>query len=161
MPFSNYSNPYSVEQIPKKANKNEYVPFLEKSFTTEDLALDPKDNTKIVCVNEGKWSFAVQYQLVGLKNVDKARYGTINGWIALNGIDIPNSDASASVVDKEGSNVLVISLTGDIKKGDVIQFGVRSTSKCKKPNTVCKGFIPETRVFAPSVILTFGKLPDV
>ena len=53
MSFSNYSNPYSVEQVPKKANKNEYVPFSEKSLTTEDLVLDTKDNTKIVCVNGG------------------------------------------------------------------------------------------------------------
>jgi hypothetical protein len=79
MSFSNYSNVYSVEQVPKKAKKNEYVPFLASSLTTKDLVFDAKDNTKVICVNEGKWLATVQYQLVGLKNINNAKYETIDG----------------------------------------------------------------------------------
>jgi hypothetical protein len=50
-------------------------------------------------------------------------------------------------VNKDGTSVLLISTAGDFKKGDVIQFGVRSKSKCKKPNTICKGFNSETGVY--------------
>ena len=37
----------------------------------------------------------IQYQLVGIKDTDKAKYGTVDGWIRVNGVDRQNTDASA------------------------------------------------------------------
>ena len=164
MSFSNYQNPFSILQIPVKANRIEFVPIEPTSLDTNDFVLAAGDATKLQCVNPGSWLFMSQYQLVGLKNVKKAKYGRVNGFYRLNGVNVPNSDAFASVVDKDGAAVLVICLAITLKVGDIVQFAVESTAKCSKPNVVCKDISGEelgTGDNAPSVIFTITKVPAV
>ena len=93
MSYMNFANGYSVEQVPVQANRNEYIPFYY--ISTGDITIDPSDNTKLICVNPGTWMATIQYQLVGIKDTDKAKYGTVDGWIRVNGVDRQNTDASA------------------------------------------------------------------
>ena len=151
--MKNYANPFSKKVTPKRPNRNETVPI--NVIDTTDFSITSKRDLR--CNNPGSWNITVQYQLVGLNDIHNAKYGTINGWFILNGTDVPNSDASASLTRKHSSNVLVVSGVVELAKNDVISFGVRSTSDdCL--NTVCKGFDSASGVYAPSVIITMFKI---
>ena len=159
-----YLNAYSTVQTPSAANTNQLVPI---SFVdTTDFTI--QNGNQLLCNNTGYWQITLQYQLYGLEDTEKAKNGTINGWFlyGANGATptaVVNSGAAASVTEKKGTNVLVIMGNFELTAGDLISVGIRSDNECKRcPNTVCKGFISGSNVYAPSVIISaikFGSAP--
>ncbi len=160
-----FINAYSTAQTPFAANTNELVP-ISVVDNTGDFSI--QNGNQLLCNNAGYWQITIKYQLYGLEDTEKAKNGTINGWFlyGANGATptaVANSDASASVTQKKGTNVLVIMRNFVLAAGDLISIGIRSDNQCKRcPNTVCKSNVSGSTVNSPSVTISaikFGAIP--
>ena len=149
----NYSNTISKIQSPSLPNVNEYIHLSE--VDTPDWTIDPKDNTKYVCQNPGAWQILTQYQMVNIiPTTSSGVEAQIAGWFNVNGVDIPNSDATGCVPNKNGKNVLAIAYNNYFNKGDYVKFGIRSISSDGNLNAVVQGYVDATGIYAPSVIIS-------
>lgn len=146
-------NIFSTRVCPELVNRNEYVPLTDidsRDFWDIDLL----DNNKLICKKTGKWQFLVKYQMVNVNPVTSGEDSEICGWLNINGVDVENSDATGYVARKTALNILTVAFAGDYNAGDVLKFGVRSSSTNNALNAVCEGFLDTTGVYAPSVIIT-------
>jgi hypothetical protein len=159
-----FINAYSTAQTPLAANTNELVPI---SVVDNAGDFSIQNGNQLVCNNAGNWQITIQYQLYCLEDTEKAKNGTINGWLlyGANGATptaVAASSASSSVTEKKGTNVLVIMRNFVLAAGDLISIGIRSDNQCKRcPNTVCKGFTSGSNVYSPSVIISAIKFGDI
>lgn len=151
------TNLFSTLTCPVNVNNNEYVPITDDD-RTDCWAIDSSDNTKIVCVKPGKWQFIVQYQMVNLIPQTSGAECEICGWLNVNGVDIENSDATGYVARTTALNILTIAFVNNYVVGDVVKFGVRSSSNNGTLNAVCQGFTDTTGIYAPSVIITASEV---
>lgn len=154
MSFKNFANIFATESFPKKPNTNEFVVFSDSD--TSDFKLD---GTKLVCQNAGNWNLIAQYQLVNYRTYEHQAGAEIDGWIRLNGVDVADSDATNSVNNVGGVNVLAISVCLTLKKGDEVEWGIRSSSyETERVVLGVQSYVANTGILAPSVILTCQKL---
>ena len=152
--FKNYANIVSFSNLPLRTNDNELC-ILNK-IDTSDFTVD--NATRLVVKNPGKWVFLSQYQLYSYDNNITGPNGLVDGWFRVNGVNVPNSDATSSSAVLSGVNVLPIALVVDLKLNDYVEFGVRSTSLNNKVTTGIKELLPQTRINAPSLILSAHKI---
>lgn len=154
--FRNFANAGSKTDAPKQVNRNETVSI--DFIDTHDWTIDPKTGG-LRNENPGSWNILSQYQLCNIKPVKDAQDTQIDGWFIVNGKVIDLSDATSTATNKNVKNVLVISLNYTFKKGDVVEFGIRSSSRDKKLNANVCHFVAPSKVVAPSIIVTASKLP--
>ena len=120
------------------------------------------NGTKLVCQNPGTWNFIAQYQLVCYEtSVDKA-LSQVDGWVKLNGVNVQNSDATNSVNNVGGVNVLCIGYIVELKLNDTVEWGIR-TSQYSSEKVLCgiESYLARTGITAPSIILTINKVNAV
>jgi hypothetical protein len=146
--FSHYSNVLGTEAAPKIPRQNEFVPL--NTTDTADWTINPLDNTQLVCQNPGTWNIISQYQIVYRDTGLPDEESTISGWFNLNGEDVAATDAAQSCSQVNPKSVLAIALVLNFQKGDIVRFGVRGSSASAK----IQGFLDDTGVYAPSLIVT-------
>lgn len=151
-----YANIASTLSFPKNPNQNEYVEF--DIVDTPDFSLN---GSHIICNNPGNWNLIAQYQLVNFQENIEQSGSEIDGWVRLNGVDITDSDATNSVNNVGGVNVLCISVCLSLNQNDSVEWGIRSSSY-DTSRVVCgiKSYIANSGIVAPSIILTAQKLLD-
>lgn len=156
MSFKNYANIFAIDNFPKAQNTNEFVTFSNTDSTDFEL-----QGTKLVCKNAGNWNLVAQYQLVSYKTSDaKKAISQVDGWVRVNGVDVTDSDATNSVNNVGGVNVLAISVCLSLVENDTVEWGIRSSTTL--PRVVCgvRSYVADTGITAPSVILTAQKILD-
>jgi hypothetical protein len=154
MTFKNYANIFARESYPKRPNRNEFVSFSDTD--SSDFSLE---GTKLVCQNAGNWNLIAQYQLVNYQTYEDKNGAQLDGWLRINGIDVSDSDATNSVNNVGGVNVLAISVCLSLNVGDEVEWGVRSSSfETKRVVLGIKSYVADTGIVAPSIILTCQKL---
>lgn len=121
--------------------------------TSNQVALNPTDNTKIVFDIGGYYNIQFSAQLLNFTNtIDNVVF-----WFRLNTNDVPNTAGVVSVPGKHatgaGSQIVSWNLVLPVYAGDNIQLMMHSNTG----NTVCSTYPPGTAPIhpaSPSVILT-------
>ena len=126
---------------------------LLKTTTSNEVALDATDKTKVVFSVAGTYNIQFSVQMVSYD-------GTIDNvtlWFRQNGVDIPYSAGVATVPaihgGVAGTGIISWNLVLPVNAGDYIQLLFASTTG----NTVCATYAPGTSPVtpaSPSVILT-------
>jgi hypothetical protein len=153
-----FANVVSFQSFPKLPNNNEYIVF--DQVDTPDFSLN---GTKLVCNNAGTWNFIAQYQLVSyISSTDKA-LTQVDGWIRVNGVNIENSDATNSVNNVGGVNVLCIGFVVELKLNDTVEWGIRTSQYSLENKVLCgiESYLARSGITAPSIILTINKVKAV
>lgn len=126
---------------------------LLKTTTSNQVALDPVDKTKVVFEVDGTYNIQFSVQMVSYD-------GTIDNitlWFRKNGVDIPYSAGVATIPaihgGVAGTAIISWNLVESFVAGDYLQLLFASTTG----NTVCATYAPGTSPVtpaSPSVILT-------
>lgn len=121
--------------------------------TSNQVSIDPLDNTKIVFDIAGYYNIQFSAQMLNATNV----IDNVTFWFKQNTNDIPNTAGIVSVPSKHGSDlgaaIVSWNLIVGVNTGDNIQLMMASTTG----NTVAATYPPgasPTRPASPSVILT-------
>ena len=128
------------------------IPF-DTTDTSNEVSLDPLDNTKVVFALAGYYNIQFSIQLVNAtSSIDN-----VTLWFRQNTIDIPNTAGVVSVPSKHaggiGAAIISWNLIVEVNAGDNIQLMMHSNSG----NTVAGTYPPGTAPVhpaSPSVILT-------
>jgi hypothetical protein len=152
-----YANPVCNTQAPTKLNTREFIKIDTIDTPAWAIGSDPHE---LVCVENGKWNWLCQYQLISLPG-DNNSVSTINGWYNVNGVDVPDSDAESSTILTNQNNVLAIGLSKYFNKGDKVKFGILSTNE--DPNNTNLEVVVKTTpspsgLSTPAVIITASRL---
>lgn len=152
-PFG-YANITSNTLAPMRLNTNEYISL--DAIDTPSWAISKNNSTELECIEDGKWNFVAQYQLLALQDGQ----GFLDGFINVNGIDVTDSDAEQSTSFKGETSVLAIGYSAYFNKGDRVKFGLRSSNKDGSGvlRTVVSNIQAPTGLNAPSVIITASRL---
>lgn len=148
-----YSNSISNTQAPLQLNMNEYIKIDSIDTPSWVIGADP---TELVCVENGKWNWIVQYQLIAIKN----GLAALNGFINVNGVDDINSDAESTTTVINQNNVLGIGYSKYFNKGDKIRFGIRSSNgdDSSELKVIVKTTVSPTGLSTPAVIICASRL---
>lgn len=121
--------------------------------TSNQVSIDPLDNTKIVFDVAGYYNIQFSAQLLNATNV----IDNVTFWFRQNTNDIPNTAGIVSVPAKHGSGlgaaIVSWNLVVAVDAGDNIQLMMASTTGNTVASTYPPGTSP-TRPASPSVILT-------
>jgi len=128
------------------------IPY-DTSDTSNQVALDPADNTKIVFAVAGYYNVQFSVQLLNAtSSIDNTVF-----WFRKNTVDIPQTGGVVSVPSKHsggiGASIVSWNLVVGVNAGDNIQLMMHSNSG----NTVAATYPPgtsPTHPASPSVILT-------
>ena len=128
------------------------IPY-DTSDTSNQVALDPADNTKIVFAVAGHYNVQFSVQLLNAtSSIDNTVF-----WFRKNTVDIPQTSGVVSVPSKHsggiGASIVSWNLVVGVNAGDNIQLMMHSNSG----NTVAATYPPgtsPTHPASPSVILT-------
>ena len=153
---SDYANIYSTKDCPLKANVNELVIFTNSDTTDFQIS-----GTRLICKNDGTWTFISQYQLYS--NITSTEYvkAILDGWFLLNGIEIAATNSSSSSTILSGTNLLIIEYVIELKIDDYIEVGIRCSSYNSLVDVEAKTILDEYEIGNPSVILSALKIVNV
>jgi len=155
--YKNFFNASSLVNSPSQANTNQTVTI--STTDTSDWIID-KNTGGLLCVNSGTWNILSQYQVCGINTVSSSANAQIDGWFIVNGQVVPQSDANSTTSNSGDRNVLAISLTSTFKTGDLVQFGIRSSSTNQTLNAqICNTTAP-SGIGCPALIVTGNKVPS-
>ena len=154
--YKNYINSFSNISCPSSPNNNEFVKF--EYIDNPDFTLNPNDNSQLICNNPGKWFLLPQFQTFVVNDSDYSSNSQIDCWVVLNGVPIYGDDAGFVNINKNEAGVFPLGFVGNFKKGDFIQYGVRSTSLDGNLNIILYNIPTSTGVNCPSVILSGFKI---
>lgn len=151
--YVNAANIFSLVTSPIKPNTNEIIPITISE--TLDFTIN---NTQIICNNPGTWFLSGQYQINSYVTNDIGINAQLDGWLLLNGVNIPNISSTCSVEKLGQTKTLLITYIINLNKGDYIEFGIRSNSLDNKLNVVIKSDIGPNGSLNPSFLLSVNKI---
>lgn len=153
-PYKGYSNFLTFSTVPKNVNTNEYVPI--EDIDTNDFVINPNDNTSLICSNPGNWEIAIQYQMVylGTTTIQEGTNCLLSGWINVNGIDEQYSDSTGYLNRVNTKNLITIVNSRYFESGDIIKFGIRSSSEDGSFNVNCQTYMDFSGVSSTAVCFT-------
>jgi hypothetical protein len=128
------------------------IPY-DTTDTSNEVALDPADNTKIVFAVAGYYNIQFSVQLINCtSSIDNTVF-----WFRKNTVDIPQTGGVVSVPSKHsggiGAAIVSWNLVVEVNAGDNIQLMMHSNSGNTVAATYPPGTAP-THPASPSVILT-------
>ena len=126
---------------------------LLQTTTSNGVAIDPTDKTKVVFATAGIYNIQFSMQMVTFDNT----IDNVTIWFRLNGVDIAYSAGIATVpaihAGKPGTNIISWNLVQPVNAGDYIQLLFASDTGNTVAATYAAGVAPVHPV-SPSIILT-------
>jgi hypothetical protein len=153
---SNIVNFYSTVNTPSTYNTNNYVPLTSIDYN-DDWVFNSSGN-QLECIVPGNWHFTIKYQMVGLNDVTNASDSLLSGWVEKNNIVVDGSESTGFVSMQNAKNILCICYSGSFSQGDILRFGIRSTTTNNTLNVQCQPYTDKSGVFSPSVSFTGMKV---
>jgi hypothetical protein len=128
-----YANMVATSDIPSLPNTNEYIAI--DTIDTNNWK-QGSNSTYIVCRSAGTWKFNIEYHGKNVATVDGSS-AIISAFIELNGSVMPYVGSCKSFEKNNMTDNMVLSFTKTFKVGDILRFGIRSTSSDGQLNAKC------------------------
>lgn len=148
-----YANVISHVQAPSALNTREFITLTSVDTPSWVIGSDPHE---LVCVEAGKWNILAQYQLISILG----GLSTLNGWININGVDVPDSYAAGYASEVNEIYVLPIGFSQYFNVGDRVKFGILSTNQSSSTalELVVRTTDSPSGVSTPAAIITASRL---
>lgn len=144
---------YVSEAQPVPSPTSALTIALTKTDTSNQVELDPLDNTKVVLAIAGYYNIQFSVQLLTFDNT----IDNVTMWFRQNGVDVPNSAGIATVPSIHGGSpgtaIISWNIVLPFNKDDYLQLLMASDTG----NTVAATYPPGTAPVhpsSPSIILT-------